>query len=251
MNKIKTLLFFLLFISSFKAFSADVIARHGAVLGNETGSVLSVSGKKSVTVNMAACHFRISLEAGQNLIFNDPDVVFYESKSAIKKSNLPYLWQADMPAGYDWAFKKAGGLGDKWFGLMCDSSENFSWSDGKPISGQREDVTPERKQIRDSNDLKCPARIKDGKWVPTEQITAPKNYLFKELKGVNWSGFIVGYKNEKSASTLDSLRFCLVHDSKVIIGASENYLKPLSLPVSFFDSIQQSISTIEFVDRQK
>lgn len=251
MNKIKFSLFLFFCVASFNTFSADVNNEHGIILGNEIGSVFSISGKNSVTVNMAACPFKISLKKDQNLIFNVPDVVFYESKTVIKKNNFPYLWQAEMSAGYDWAFKKAGSLDDKWFGLMCENSDNFSWHDGSSASEQHEEVTPEQQEIRDSNDLKCPAKIKDGRWVLNDQKTASKNYLFKELKGVNWIGFIVGYKNNKSKSTLDSLRFCLMHDNKIIIGVSENYLKPLSLPISFFDTIQQPISTIEFVDGQK
>lgn len=252
MNKLKFSLFLFFCTMTSASFSADVKGDSGVTLGNEVGSTLSVAGPKSVTVNMSECHFKITLENNQNLLFNIPDVVFYEADTALKKNNLPYLWQAEMSAGYDWAFKKSGNLYDKWFGVMCENSENFSWNDDAlSASKQHEEVTPEQQQIRDSNDLKCPAKLINGEWVLNDQKMNSKNYLFKALKGTNWNGFIVGYKNNKFKSTLSSVRFCLVHDKKVIIGASENYSKPLSLPVSFFDTIQTPISTIEFLEDKK
>lgn len=243
MNNTKFYLPFLLFIFSFNTLYADININHGITLGNDINSVLSASGKNSVIVNMTACRFKISLKKNQHLIFNAPEVIFYESKTAIKKNNLPYLWQAEMSVGYAWAFKKKAGLHEKWFGLMCENSDNFSWT-----SKKTKEVSLEHEQIKNSNDLKCPASIKDGKWQLNSQKIASNNYLFKELKGANWSGFIVGYKNDKLKSTLDTLRFCLMHGNKVIVGASENYTKSLFLPISFFDTIQQPISTIEFVD---
>jgi len=252
MNKLKFSLFLFLCAMTSASFSADVKGDFGVVLGNEVGSALSVVGPKSVTVNMSECRFKITLENKQSLLFNVPDVVFYEAETALKKDNLPYLWQAEMSAGYDWAFKKAGNLRDKWFGLMCESLENFSWNnDASSVSKQHDEVTPERQQIRDSNDLKCPAKLTNGEWVLNDQKMNSKNYLFKTLKGINWNGFIVGYKNNKFKSTLSSVRFCLIHDKKVIIGVSENYSKPLSLPASFFDTIQNPISTIEFLEDKK
>jgi hypothetical protein len=133
---------------------------------------------------------------------------------------------------------------------MCEGAENLSWN-AASASKQHEEPTPEQQQIRNSNDLKCPAKIRDGKWVLNDQGMKPENYLFKELKGANWNGFVVGYKNKKSRSTLQSLRFCLVHDNDVVIGASENYPKSLSIPISFFDRVQNLLSTIQFLGDKK
>lgn len=248
MNEAKFFLFIFLYIASFSSFSTNINSATSTVLGNEAGGVPHVPGLRSIIVNMDRCSFRIALKNNQNFFFNTPDIVFYESKTALK--NPPYLWQAERSAGYDWAFQKPGNLNDRWFGLMCEGAENLSWN-AASASKQHEEPTPEQQQIRNSNDLKCPAKIRDGKWVLNDQGMKPENYLFKELKGANWNGFVVGYKNKKSRSTLQSLRFCLVHDNDVVIGASENYPKSLSIPISFFDRVQNLLSTIQFLGDKK
>lgn len=248
LSEFKFSIFIFLCVTSLKSFSTNINNGPDTVLGNETGAVSSVSGPRSVTVSMDGCLFRIALKNSQNFLFNAPDIVFYESKTVLK--NLPYLWQAEKSAGYDWAFQKPGNLNDRWFGLMCEGAENLSWN-AASASKQHEEPTPEQQQIRNSNDLKCPAKIRDGKWVLNDQGMSPENYLFKELKGTNWNGFVIGYKDKKSRSALQSLRFCLMHDNDVVIGASENYPKPLSMPISFFDTVQNLLSTVEFLGDKK
>ncbi|WP_123957974.1 hypothetical protein [Cupriavidus necator] len=168
-----------------------------------------------------------------------PDVIVYFSRGKIAGTNLPYLDQAEMRSGYDWSFKNPGRNNDHWFRVMCDNRANFSWG------GPKRETTPKLDQIIESNDQKCPAVFEDGRWVPGRALGSVTDFC--GLRGVDWTGFIVGLRNRATATTaLSTITFCIVRGEDVLVGAMESDPASLRENVSFVDQIVEILSTMRF-----
>ncbi|AZG14763.1 hypothetical protein [Cupriavidus pauculus] len=210
-------------------------------VGNQPGQSQFVDGPGAVIFNVGGCRFSMTLARDDHVRFNDPEAIFYHSKTRWSKSRLPYLDQARMSAGYDWSFKKNSNLRDQWFGVMCDSIANFAWNG--PKSSDEGDISPELSQIFEANSRKCPANLVDGRWTLTAD---EEDILFKEISGRDWNGFVAGYINMKDQRSLESVKFCVIHDENVIVGASEDS-SPLNIDAKFFDRIVDLLYTVDFI----
>ncbi len=231
-----TYLIFLLSISN------AVATENVKNIGNQAGQSQFADGPGTVIFNVGDCRFSINLGRHDHVRFNDPEVIFYHSKGRFDNSRLPYLDQARMSAGYDWSFKKNSNLSDKWFGMMCESIENFAWN--LPMSSDGWDISPGVAQIFEANSSRCPANLLDGRWVLKSKEVG---VLFKEITGRDWSGFVVGYKNKWNKRSLEYIKFCVIHNKNVIVGASESS-DPLNINVNFFDKVIDLLYTVDFVD---
>ncbi|WP_199030606.1 hypothetical protein [Ralstonia sp. ASV6] len=178
------------------------------------------------------------------MTFNDPDLVVYYSGS--KEGGEAHLQQAETSFGASWNFEKKGSRQDKWLGMMCESAENFSAQTlgRKAIEGA--EVSPALNDVREGNDLRCPADLKDGKWIPRPILKKGESYVFAEISGANWVGFLIGYKASKSRKKLAALRFCALSGDNVLMGAAENSGRPLAIPFGAMDEVVKSLSTIRF-----
>ncbi len=214
------------------------------VLGDQPGAVQSVQGPASVLVALNECSFSVALAKGQYLRFNTPDVVFVQSATALNEQAMPHLWQAETYSGYEWQFRKPGGLADTWFGVMCEGTASFSLL--KPeVAVPEAEVSPGLQVIRGSNDLKCPATLTRDGWVPTQRAGRPEDYVFEQLSGPDWSGFVLGYRNT-TGKTFGRISFCLIHDDQVLLGAAENDVRPLKLSAQAFEDIKKALLAIRF-----
>ena len=222
-------------------------AQSDVTVGNAPGEVLTVSGPIAPKVDLGACKFSIRLSLGQMAIFNDPDLVIYYA--SFSKGGEAYLSQAQTSFGSSWGFEKKGSHRDKWMGFMCESSENFSKIMSRGDGYQQLESTPALDDIRQSNDLRCPATLTAGKWVPRPNLKKSQDFLFREISGEGWSGFLIGYKASKKSKSITSLRFCAISGSHVLMGASENGDHPLALTNNFFYELGDSLSTIRFSDK--
>lgn len=213
------------------------------VIGNGAGESLSTSGPKSTQVNLFECKFTINLERNQHLVFNDPDIIIYENDLDANKKAPAHLWQAETTSGYSWQFKLDGAPDTYWFGSMCaDISEFPEEFIGKKI----EELSPELDLIRESNEVHCPAKYTDGAWYPGFYETNFHSYIFQDMAGENWNGFAVGLKSS-DGQKISSLKFCLVHEDKVLIGASESDT-PLSLPSDSFQKLVRALLRVKFIN---
>lgn len=214
-------------------------------VGSDSGYSNLAAGKKIAAIHQGNCNYSMELLEDQYVKFNTPDVVFLESKVAPNEKSWPYLSQAEMSAGYDWSFRKDGDLKSKWFGLMCDSAENFDLH-GSNVKNDAENISPELQQIKEANELKCPATLTAKGWMPNKSAGQPNEYTFQELKGDNWTGFIFGYKNRGNDS-FGRISFCLVQGDNVLVGAAENYPKPLLLSPKTFEETKAVLSSVKFL----
>lgn len=214
------------------------------VVGNALGNAQFVQGPVHTQVSLDNCHFSFGLLKHQYLQFNSPDVLFIESITAPTEKTLPYLWQAEMSAGYEWGFRKRGSLADKWFGLICESTANFSRLTPE-ATVQQVEVSPQLQLIRESNDLKCPGTLTDNGWVAAPSAGRSEDYVFEAINGANWRGFIIGYA-DTSRHNFKRINFCLVHDDQVLIGTAENDSAPLRLSAEVFEGIKKTVSAIGF-----
>ena len=230
---------------SVPVFSSDTGQISVVDIGNQPGYSAYTSGKAIAAIHQGNCSYSIMLLENQYVRFNTPDVVFLESKNVPKDKSWPYLTQAEMSAGYNWNFKKDSDLKSKWFGLMCDGAENFDLQ-GTGISSNPEEVSPVFQDVKEANNLKCPATLTDKGWVPNNNAGRPEEYIFQELNGANWSGFIFGFRNKKKDS-ITRVSFCLVRDGNVLVGAAENYSKPLLLDQKSFEEIKATLETVKFL----
>lgn len=230
---------------SVPAFSSETGQVSVVDIGNQPGYSAYASGKTIAAIHQGNCSYSMVLLENQYVKFNTPDVVFLESKTAPKDKSWPYLAQAEMSAGYNWSFKKDSDLKSKWFGLMCDGAENFDLQ-GAGINSNPEELSPELQDVKEANNLKCPAKLTEKGWVPNSNAGRPEGYVFQELNGANWSGFIFGFRNERKDS-IDRISFCLVRDGNVLVGAAENYSKPLLLNQKDFEEIKATLKTVRFL----
>jgi hypothetical protein len=181
------------------------------VLGNRTGEVYSIDGPATVRVSMGECQFSMTIEAGQHMRYNDPDVVLYRATGSLAECKLPHLKQAEMASGYDWWFEEPKDAKISWVGLMCDSVSNFSWS-----SSTHEEISPQLQSIMDSNSLKCPADFDGKKWVSLHQTDGTR---FENIDVSGASGFVIDRFSDKK---FRGSRFCFIHGGNVLIGVSGN-----------------------------
>lgn len=227
-------------------FSSEV-GRIGPVVdvGNEPGYSAFASGKTIAAIHQGNCNYSMTLLENQHVKFNSPDVVFLESKIISRDQNWPYLAQAEMSAGYDWHFEENSHFKYKWFGLMCEGVENFgSLRSDKNISSDED--SSELQFIKEANDLACPATMTDKGWVPNNNAGQAQEYVFHELAGVNWSGFIVGFKG-KAKDSFKRINFCMVHEGNVLMGAAVNAIEPLWLNQRSFEEIQVTLTKVQFL----
>lgn len=222
-------------------------AQSSVTVGNAPGEMLAINGPSAPRVDLGACKFSINLSPSQAAIFNDPDLIIYYS--ATGRNGGAYLSQEPSNSGADWGFKKNGSARDRWMGFMCESLENFSKLIPNSDSSQPAGSTPALDDIRQSNDLKCPATLTEKKWTPRPILKKGEDYIFKEISGEGWSGFLIGRRAAKKPKEIASLRFCAISGSHVLIGATENGYKSLALPVNFFNELSESLATIKFSDR--
>lgn len=213
------------------------------IIGNGAGETLSATGPKTSQVNLYECKFSITLEDNQHIAFNDPDIIFYENNSTIHTKIPAYLWQAETTSGYNWQFRTDGDPSSYWFGSICSGTSEFP----KDFSGNKTEASsPELDLIRESNETHCPAKYIDGAWHPNANITSLQNYVFQDIKGENWSGFAMGFKSN-NGKKFTSLKYCLVHQDKVLVGVSESE-SPLSLPGDSFQKLLRTLSKIKFIE---
>jgi len=212
-------------------------------VSNAPGEMRNFTGPGSPILSVGQCKFSINIQAGQRAIFNGPDLVLYYSKT--RQDQMPYLLQAETNFGYAWSFKKKGSRRDKWVGVMCENMEDFSKiTVANEIS--KKDHSPALDEIRQSNDMKCPATLEAGKWTPHPILKKGEDYLFSAISGDGWTGFLIGYRASKERGELTSVRFCMINENHVLVGAAEDDDRPLALPIHFFDELGRSLSTIQF-----
>ncbi|GLC91842.1 hypothetical protein Tamer19_12500 [Cupriavidus sp. TA19] len=226
------------FILSSNLTFAEIAPVPKTSVGNDIGSSQFADGPGNIAVTLGDCKFSINLAKDDHIRFNDPDMIIYRSATRFSDNRMPYLSQTEMAAGYDWSFKKKGRLDDRWIGIMCESTSNFSWGI-KNI----ENVTPELTQIIATNSYRCPAKFTNNAWNP---ISMGKGVKFRALDGKGWSGVVVAYLHRNNQTKLERINICIVQGSNVLIGASENFNGTLRIPVSFFDEIAELMSSIEF-----
>jgi hypothetical protein len=214
-------------------------------VGNGPDDSALASGKSAASISQGDCKYSLRLLENQHVQFHSPDVVFLESKIIPKDEHWPHLAQAEMSAGYDWSFEENKNFKSKWLGLMCEDTRNFGLLRSDQIKSADED-SPELQFVKEANDLKCPATLTDKGWVPNSHATRAQAYVFEELVGANWSGFVIGFKG-KAKGSFSRINFCLVHEHDVLMGAAVNILKPLWLNQKSFDEIQAMLDTIEFL----
>ncbi|UWF49238.1 hypothetical protein NYP20_28815 [Pseudomonas sp. N3-W] len=226
--------------SAFSSNLADTVVN----VGDETGYSAFASGKTVAAIHQGNCNYSMVLLENQYVKFNTPDVVFLESNTKPTDNSWPYLEQAEMSAGYDWSFKKNGDPKSKWFGLMCDGIEDFDLQ-GSPVSIDSENISPELQDIKQANSLKCPATLTASGWVPTKNAGRPEEYIFQQLTGTDWSGFMFGFKN-RDKDSFARISFCLVQGNNVLIGAAGNGSKQLSLDHKILDEIKMTLESVKF-----
>ena len=240
--KFKTLSRNIFQASCFTLVSASVFA-DGEIIGNGAGEFLNDSGPKNVQVKLFECKFTINLERNQHIVFNDPDIIIYENDLGANKKAPAHLWQAETTSGYNWQFKLDGAPDTYWFGSMCADISEFP---EEFVGKKKEELSPELDLIRESNGAHCPAKYTDGAWRPSFYAANFHNYIFQDMAGENWNGFAVGLKSS-DGQKISSLKFCLVHEDKVLIGASESDT-PLSLPGDSFQKLVRALSRVKFIN---
>ncbi len=199
-----------------------------------------MDGPGRARIDLGDCQFSLDLGEGQHVRYNGPDVVLYQSTQALPSDQLPWLWQAPMSHGYFWSFRKRGSLDTRWFGLMCETTDDFPWS---PTSDEAGQPSPELQSVMDDNAQRCPAAFKQGRWLPTRQA---RKGVFRNLSGPGWSGVLLALP--AGPSRLGSLSFCLVHRRQVLIGAVEDDRRQLAVPADFMDPLVRTLSSIRFED---
>lgn len=232
-----------IFQASFFTLVSALAFADGEIIGSGAGESLSASGPKSAQVNLFECKFTVHLERNQHIAFNNPDIIIYENNTGANTKAPAHLWQAETASGYNWKFKLDGAPDTYWFGSICaDISEFPEGFINKKIEGS----SPELDLIRESNETHCPAKYIDGAWRPSSYMASYHNYIFQNMAGENWNGFAVGLKYSYGQK-ITSLKFCLVHEDKVLIGTSESD-NPLSLPDDSFQRLVRTLSRIKFID---
>jgi hypothetical protein len=199
---------------------------------NQKGAFIENFGKKVIEIP-GCSKFSLSLSQGQYIVLNLPEMIFYESENELPKKELPYLEQSPISHGYDWQFVNKGSKYTKWFGVMCGNIEDFSWDTDQ-------DLTIEQELLMEFNQQKCPAKLVDGTWIKKDSVS-----YFKEIKGVNWTGVISA---QYHAAAIASIKFCIIHNDHVMIGASENSPDRLSMPLTFIRTMENALMSIEFDD---
>lgn len=224
-------------------FQTPCLGQPLVTVGNAPGEVATASGPSRFAVDLGKCRFSIDLLPNQRMTFNDPDLVVYYSGS---KGGEAHLQQAETSFGASWSFEKKGSRQDRWLGMMCEGAENFSAQTlgRKAIEGS--EVSPALSDVREDNDLRCPADLKNGKWTPRPILKKGESYVFSEISGSGWVGFLIGYKTSKRSKDLAALRFCALSGDNVLMGVAENSGRPLAIPVGAMSEIEKSLSTIRF-----
>lgn len=239
MKKISTFIIQSLFTVGFIN-ASTACGSESTPLGNGIRDVQEFSGPGVIKTTQGECSYSLLIDSQQHARYNDPDIVIYEAPSKINRNSIPYLWQAESATGYDWAFKNPGNPELKWFGLMCESKENFPFS----ITND-DDLPPEYREILESNSLKCPADFRNGRFVIKPSMAGDNSYIFQRLSENNWEGVLVLHK-QKGKENYDQIRFCLVHEGAVLIGTSENKEPTPNIDKNFADDLIKIIKTINF-----
>ncbi|WP_416051097.1 hypothetical protein [Cupriavidus basilensis] len=201
------------------------------------------AGAGEFMVEHRSCRYVLTLSADWNVRFNDPDVIFYIDNNGIENKDIPYLNQVEIKSGYDWSFNASGRSSDGWFGVMCERRENFTWNESGRESSEQ--LT----KIREANSQKCPAKLMGGKWV--QPRFSQSMVAFRELRGADWIGFVMAFNDNVTTTTsLSVIRFCIVHNEDVIVGAMEGAPQPLRVNPLFFGRVIEVLSTIRFFPKE-
>ena len=216
-------------------FSCDALAAGTVKLGVGT-SVVTADGPTSVQVRMGDCEFSMTLEKGEHIKYNEPDLILYRADVALPDRKLPFLQQAQTYFGYDWWFEQRASAHMPWIGFMCENTSDFMWS---PDNAQT-DISQEMHDIMDANSLRCPADFDGKKWTPLRNSEVTN---FENIDVLGANGFVV---DTKSKNGIQGSRFCFVHGKNVLIGVSgggadiqgersskEGFLPPLLRTIEF------------------
>jgi len=220
--------------ASFSA-SADILK-----LGNEPQAAPFISGPQKIETRQGRCHYSLVLGKSFHARYNDPEIILYQSPLPLKDDQIPHLEQAETSSGYYWMFSNPGSKKTNWFGLMCDSVENFPFG-----TDSNSEAPPELEQALESNGIKCPAELRDGKFFPKARLFRSKDYSFKRISYNNWNGFIITHKAGQS-EYYDQIRFCLTHNDRVIVGATENQSPLPKIDNKFPDEVEGILKTLVF-----
>ena len=127
--------------------------------------------------------FPLDLLPSQRMTFNDPDLVVITPDRRRGERRICGRQRRILVAS--WSFEKKGSRQEKWLGMMCESAENFSAQTlgRKTIEGA--EVSSALSDVRESNDLRCPADLKDGKWIPRPILKKRRELC---VRGDIWSG---------------------------------------------------------------
>jgi hypothetical protein len=238
--------FFLSTILSTVAY-ADA-AQHTLEVGNRVEQKSSAKGPGNVKLQIQNCKISLNLEIKDHLWFNEPDAIFFRSKSKLNTREKPFLWQAKTNSGYNWQFRKPGRTDDIWLGFMCASSDEFDWNADLARADSKDTAAPiELALIKEANKFKCPASKISGAWKIDGRTSSVDDYKLVEVNGRNWNGFIFGVQNKKDA-TYKEIRVCLIHGDEVLLGFASDDTKKLRLPADALDTYVKIISSINFVD---
>jgi hypothetical protein len=209
-------------------------------LGNEPGEIKSSNLSGSLEVRQGECNYSVKLKENQTITYNTPDIIIYENTLPIDSKSIPYMWQPETYSGYDWNFKNPGRRNLRWLGLICESAENLPF-----LNTNKSELTFGSDEIIGSNRFKCPAKLFDGKFVLSEEVSSDKNYTIENISQNNWSGFIVFHRS-KPKNTYDQMRFCLLHDNVVLIGTTENAQPAPALDEQFRKMTLDFVNSIKF-----
>lgn len=210
------------------------------VLGNEPGEVKSLSRIGPLEIRQGECIYSATLNSRQTITYNNPDIIIYEKTPAIDPKLTPYLWQPEIYSGYEWSFKNPSRRNLRWFGLICESAENLPF-----LKIEKSSPSFETNEIIESNKQKCPANLVNGKFILPKEFSEEKSYTIENITKNNWTGFIVFHRS-KSRNNYDQMRFCLLHNSVVLIGTTENMQPTPTLDEKFRTMAINFINSIEF-----
>ncbi|MFV3372214.1 hypothetical protein ACNFH5_28930 [Pseudomonas sp. NY15435] len=210
------------------------------VLGDESGEEKSLNFAGPLEIRQGECRYTATLDKNQTIIHNTPDIVIHEIVSTRDQKPTPYLWQPETYSGYEWNFKNPGRRNLRWFGLICESAENLPFlKEDKLAAGLGNN------EVIESNKLKCPAELVNGKFTLPKKLTSDKNYTIERITKSTWTGFLVLHKS-KSRNIYDQMRFCLLHNDVVLIGTTENMQPAPMLDEKFRKMVIEFINSITF-----
>lgn len=101
------------------------------VLGDEPGEIKITSQAGPLEIRQGECSYSARINGNQTIKYNVPDIIVYEGAPTLDSKHAPYIWQPETYLGYDWAFKNPGRRDLRWFGVICESAENFPFLSAK------------------------------------------------------------------------------------------------------------------------